>query len=295
MTTGPAPWEALTTPFASGSILTTDDAEIWFHDDAKDAEPLVMLGGFSPGHFHFDFVRPYLAGYRLLTWEPRGFGPSTGRSTGGGPYDVDTWVDDLRALLTSRRLEGAHVWANGFSTYVALQLAAAHPELVGSIVCYTDVWAQDPAKGYDRAWNVYRAIIESYGTTGYGAWLLSRFYAVEQPRWFAAWFERACAQVMRPESAVDALGHCLTEADVRACLPSITAPVLILLGNEGWDGERLSVAVDPSLELMQTTLPDASVVILPAHPIHLIVQNPAEAADAVTRFLEHRSQGERRP
>ena len=57
---------ASSTSAASSSGATTT---------GKAGEPLLLLGGPSVGHFHFDFVRPYLADYRLVTWEPRGLRP----------------------------------------------------------------------------------------------------------------------------------------------------------------------------------------------------------------------------
>ena len=76
-----ATWLGLRTPFASGSILGLGGASLWYHDDQGPGEPLLLLGGFAPGHFHFDFVRPYLRDFRLITWEPRGFGPQNPSSS----------------------------------------------------------------------------------------------------------------------------------------------------------------------------------------------------------------------
>ena len=89
-------------------------------------------------------MRPHLDGYRLITWEPRGFACSDLR----GPYSIDVWTSDLAHLLDALGIERAHVWANGFSSYVAFALAADDPDRVGAVIAYTDVWAGDPAKDY---------------------------------------------------------------------------------------------------------------------------------------------------
>ena len=136
-------WHSQRTPYASGAIVETESASLWYHDDRGSGDPLLLLGGFAPGHFQFDFVRPYLRDFRLVTWEPRGSGPSTL----DGPYTIDRWVADLHELVTALRLGRMHVWASGFSSYIALAFAARHPDETGALVTYTDVWAGDPAKG----------------------------------------------------------------------------------------------------------------------------------------------------
>jgi pimeloyl-ACP methyl ester carboxylesterase len=277
-------WPDARTPFESGALLDVGGATVWYRDDGGPGEPLVLLGGFAPGHFHYDFVRPYLPEYRLVTWEPRGSGPSSL----DGPFTVDAWVADLHGLVTALGLERPHIWANGFSTYIALAFAARHPEDVGSLITYTDVWAQDPGKGYAQAWEVYRATVEAHGTTGEGAKILSRLYSVSDPPWFAEWFAQSCAEVMHAET-MEASRYCLLEADIRNLLPSVTAPLLVLLGDEGWGQWGAEPAEESSLALMRREIPSLEVAALAAHPIHMIVQKPRESAEAVASFLRTRA------
>jgi pimeloyl-ACP methyl ester carboxylesterase len=279
-----APWRDLLLPFAAGEVVDLGAARLWFHDDGGDGPALLLMGGFSPGHHHFSFVRPHLRGFRLLTWEPRGFGPSTG--AGDESYDAASWARDLHDLLRARDVPRVHLWANGFSSYIALAFAARHPEMVDRLITYTDVWAGDPAKGYDKVWKVYAAVIEAFGCEGPGAQLLARLYGVDDPAWFTAWFADAVAEVMRPETALPTLRYCMLEADIRADLLHIEAPTLVVLGEEAWEGQERGDGDDPSLAAMRSAMRHVEVsVVSGAHPIHGIVQAPAASASEAARFL----------
>ena len=197
-------------------------------------------------------MRPELAGHRLITWEPRGLGRS---ACPPGPYSVATWADDLRALMDALSLERAHVWALGFGSYIAHRFAAVHPERVGALVTYTDVWARDPQKRYPEIWEVYSAIVRNFGTTGFGARVLANVFDVSDVPWFGRWEARNIEEVLHPETVDRTVGHCLTEADVREDLAGIRSPTLVLMGDRTWDGRTIDPADDGSLTLMREQVP----------------------------------------
>ena len=269
------------TPFSAGRLVEARGVKLWCQDSGGDGEPLLLLGGPSVGHFHFDFVRPHLAGYRLITWEPRGFACSDLT----GPYSVDTWTADLVHLLDALGVDRAHVWANGFSSYIAFAIAAQHPDRVGAVIASTDVWAGEPAKGYATAWAAYREIIAEHGTTGEGADRLAALYTVRDPPWFEEWFSLSVGEVLHASNISETIGYLCTEADVRDRLSEIRAPVFVLLGDRGWDGAPLPSGPNPSLDLLRRTVPGLEVATVHAHPIHLIVQAPGETAAAAAAFI----------
>jgi pimeloyl-ACP methyl ester carboxylesterase len=87
--------DAIRTRPDSGRVVDTGRVPIWYHDDGESGDPIFMLGGFTAGHFVFDFVRPHLRGYRTLTWEPRGLGLSGCPDPRAEPYSSTMWADDL--------------------------------------------------------------------------------------------------------------------------------------------------------------------------------------------------------
>jgi 3-oxoadipate enol-lactonase len=259
---------------------------LWFHDTGGEGEPIFFLGGWTAGHFQYDFVRPYLPDYRLLTWEPRGLGPSDRPDPAAHPYDLDVLSDDLLDLLEAVGVQRVHLWAGGFGSYNALRFAARYPRLVEALVTYNDVWAGDPRMGYARIWEVYRTIVEQLGTTGFGARVLAGSFGVSEPPWFLDWETANVEEVSHAETVEALVGFGCLHADVRDDLASIEAPVLVLRGDLGWDGTPLEERDDASLQLMRERIPGLEVAtVANAHPGYAVVQRPRECAEVVREFL----------
>jgi pimeloyl-ACP methyl ester carboxylesterase len=281
------PFAGRTEP-SDGVVVETDRVALWHHDTGGDGEPLVLLGGFTAGHFGFDFVRPYIEnGRRLITWEPRGLGLSATPDPASTEYSVPVWADDLAALLDALELGRVQIWAMGFGSYIAHRFAATHPERLGALATYTDVYAQDPAKGYPLIWDVYGAIVRNFGTVDFGARVLANVFDVSDIRWFGSWEARNIEAVLHPETVEATVGHCLLEADVREDLTKIAAPTMVVQGARTWDGRELDPADDPSLSLMAERIPNFEVASIPdTHPAYVFVQEPEQVAAAATAFFD---------
>lgn len=274
----------------SGRVVATDRAALWCHQGGNpDGEPVLLVGGFTAGHFVFDFSRPQLSDFRLITWEPRGLGRSECPDPAATPYSVQMWAEDLCSLIDALQIERCHVWAAGFGSYIAHWLAARFPERIGAYVTYTDVWAGDPQKAYPQIWEVYSAIVRNFGTAGFGARVLANVFDVSDVPWFGRWEARNIEEVLHPETVVATVGHCLTLADVRDELGAIQAPTLVLQGDRTWDGRKIDVTEDPSLQLMQQRIPQLQLCLIPdAHPGYVAAQKPKLFAAAAAEFLrEH--------
>ena len=271
-----------------GRLVDCGGFTLWA-SDIGDGDPITLIGGFSAGHHAFDYLRPHLSSYRTVTWEPRGLGASDCPDPATTAYGADLWARDLAALLDTLGIERTHLWAAGFGNYIGVRFAAEFPERVGAFVGYTDTWAGDPAKAYDRIWNVYRTIVENFGTKGVGARMLAGIFDVPLP-WFAAWETRNIEEVLHPETVAATVGYGLTGGDVRADLPRIEAPMLVLQGDLGWAGGKPDE--DASLLLMQQHVRSLAVEVIPdSHPQYVLVQRPEACAAAATAFFERHPLG----
>lgn len=269
------------TAWSQGRRIRVGDVELWCHDTGGDGEVILLLGGFTAGHFVFDFVRRHLPGYRLVTWEPRGLGESDRPDPVAHPYSTDIWAADLMGLLQALDIDRAHVWADGFGGYIALRLAAEHPEVVTSLITSTEVWAgfEDRSKN----WNIYSAIVNNLGTTGRGARLLAKWMDVETLPWFVSWESRNVEDVLHLETVDATVGYGLLRADVRADLPRVKSPTMVMLG--GVSGG--SVSDDPALEEMRANIEDLRVhVVDQAHVSYSVVTHPQECASVARAFFE---------
>jgi lipase len=68
---------------------------------------------------HRRVIAPDLRGHGASTWDP--------------PWDIETHLDDLRALLDARGIERTDIVGFSFGARLALELAALHPDRVARI------------------------------------------------------------------------------------------------------------------------------------------------------------------
>ncbi|WP_406502898.1 alpha/beta hydrolase [Streptomyces sp. NBC_01602] len=93
---------------------------------------LLLVPGLGYGPWSWAPQRvEFAAGYQLVLLHNRGTGQSDAPS---GPYSIDTLADDAAAVLRALGSPPTHVVGTSMGGYVSLQLAAAHPDLVASVV-----------------------------------------------------------------------------------------------------------------------------------------------------------------
>lgn len=106
---------------------------IYFETTGADEAPAIVLThGAGGSHAAWFQQVPVLAdaGYRVVTWDSRGFGRSTFSS---GVLGTDVAVTDLRAVLDAIGLERAHLVGQSMGGWWVTAFALAHPERVLSL------------------------------------------------------------------------------------------------------------------------------------------------------------------
>lgn len=102
--------------------------EMW----GDGAETLILGHGMGGSHAVWYQQVPFLAArYRVVTWDQRGFGRSTGISGELGPGPAAT---DLARLVDHLEIERAHVVGQSMGGWSALGFAIEHPDRTGSLV-----------------------------------------------------------------------------------------------------------------------------------------------------------------
>jgi len=98
-------------PFISIDVENTADIDLYYEDHGE-GQPIVLIGGFPDDGHAWEKQVPALlkAGYRVITYDRRGFGRSS-RATIG--FDYDTLAADLNTLLEV--LDVTEVVLAGFS------------------------------------------------------------------------------------------------------------------------------------------------------------------------------------
>ena len=84
-------------PFISVDVEDSTDIDLYYEDDGN-GQPVVLIDGFPLDGHAWEKQIPALlaAGYRVITYDRRGFGRSSHATSG---YDYDTFAADLNTLL----------------------------------------------------------------------------------------------------------------------------------------------------------------------------------------------------
>jgi non-heme chloroperoxidase len=218
-------------------IETKDGVQLHVKDNGKGRAVLLIHGWPLTGDmFEYQTLALLEAGYRVITYDRRGFGQSGHPATG---YDYDTFADDLAAILDKLDLQG--VTLVGFSMgggEIARYLSRhgtkriAKTVLIGSVVPYLLKTADNP-DGVDQS--VFDdmkaqirkdrfAFLQTFAKQFYGVGIVSSPVSGGILDW--SFILAVMASPLATIQCVDAFG----KTDFRKDLDSFTVPTLIIHG-----------------------------------------------------------------
>ena len=101
-------------PYVTVGEENTGSIELYYEDHGS-GRPVVLIHGYPLSGRAWDRQVPVLLddGYRVITYDRRGFGKSSQPTTG---YDYDTFAADLGALLTNLDLSGVTLVGHSMGT-----------------------------------------------------------------------------------------------------------------------------------------------------------------------------------
>jgi 3-oxoadipate enol-lactonase len=191
-----------------------------------DAPVVVLSTSLGATRAMWDAQVPALAErFRVITYDTRGHGESP---VPAGPYTIDDLVDDLLALLDEVGAGRAHVAGLSLGGMTGMRLAAREPARVGGLALLCTSAYLGPGPYGDRA-----VLVRAEGTAAVAPAVIER--------WFTPGFrDREPALVARmqamiagtPDEGYAGCCEAIDEMDLRADLPTISAPTLVI---SGWD------------------------------------------------------------
>lgn len=269
------------TNLSQGARIRAGDVELWCHDSGGDGEAILLMGGFTAGHFVFDFARQFLKDYRIIAWEPRGLGLSDKPDPAQNAYSAEVWAEDAINLLNALGIKKTHVWAEGFGGYIGIRLAAQRPDLVATLITSHEVWAGYEQRAED--WKTYLSMVEAFGTPDGGPKNLAQWMDSGALPWFVDWETRNIEETVNAEMVRSTVGYGLLDADVREELTSISAPTRVILGGVSVAGQPEHIA----LQTMRKNIGTFDVVTIPqADEAYGTVTHPKEFAAAAREIFE---------
>jgi len=218
-----------------------NSAPIQIHyEDHGSGRPVVLIHGFPLSGRAWERQERALlaAGYRVITYDRRGFGKSSQPVTG---YDYDTFAADLDKLLTALDLHGVclvgHSMGGGeivryLGTYGSARIARA--AIVSGVPPYLLKTPETPHGVPQEAFDEIAAALTADRAAYFTEWN-KNFFNLDQ----------TLGSRISPEAVQDAWGAAVSASpagtiacvsawhtDFRADLPKIDIPVLVLHGTE---------------------------------------------------------------
>ena len=260
-----------------------------FYDDRGTGAPVVLIHGWPLSGQSWERQIPVLvdAGYRVVTYDRRGFGQSSKPQEG---YDYDTFAADLNMLMGHLDLSEATLV--GFSmgggevvrylhTYGAERVAKA--VLAAAVPPYLYVSADNPDGGLDDA---TIAAFEAGVTTdrlGFLDGFLTKFFAAGERTDLVSEVQRSAAldiaMSASPKATLDCIGA-FARTDFRQDLSAVTVPSLVIHGDA--DG---IVPFEVSGKRSHEALADSTLVLIAGGPHGINATHSDEFNRALLEFL----------
>ncbi|WP_238652864.1 alpha/beta fold hydrolase [Paenibacillus piscarius] len=267
-------------------------------------KPVLLLLHFSGGNLHmWDGVLPQLEqNYSIIAPDIRGHGRSDKPETG---YHIDEMAEDIYQLLESMQVDKCHIIGSSMGAQVAVSLAAAHPELVLSLVCEGALHNEfgeygifdGTAKEVEQRKAQLKAELEEWTEPFYDS---IESYVAEQRDELTAeglWNEYFCAFYTHslehhpdgkytycyPNRIRSEYIEKYWELSFEHYYQTIQCPVLFLPSEAEWNNERVRSSLNAFAELLNSY----EIALIP-DSLHAYVwmQLPLQAGQAVRNFLD---------
>ncbi len=270
------------------ATTTSNGIELSYTDSGGDGRPVVLIHGWPLSGASWSEQVPALtaAGYRVITYDRRGFGAS--EKTGGG-YDYDTFSEDLAGILDHLGVSDATLV--GFSMgggEVARYLGTRGSERIRSAVLASAVppfllksddnpdggLADDDVEGMKAGFRDGRAeFLDGFSTNFFSAGDELKV-TDEQRREAFALAEPAVDVAI--ETCIDAFSR----TDFRDDLAKIDVPVLVIHGDS--DG---IVPFEVSGQRSHDAISDSTLHVVEGGPHGITVSHAEEFNDTLLQFL----------
>ena len=225
--------------------------------------------------------------YRCIAFDFRGHGASDVPETG---YDMDSLTSDAAALIDELGCGPVHFVGHSMGAFVGLRLAARHPELVRSLVLIAPSADRQPMLDVAK-YRLLQVMARRIGIRPLAGSLTKTLFGKtfrRDPRRNAEheeWRRRLGA--MSLPGAMRAVDGILTRAAIRDELGRITAPTLVVMGEE-------DVAAPRHLaQRVASGIAGARWVDIPAAGHVSPVEQPDAVSDAIRAFVADEGRGPR--
>ncbi len=264
------------------------ETNLYVDDTGGSGRPVVLIHGWPLSGESFAAQTPALtaAGYRVVTYDRRGFGRSDKTLTG---YTYDTLTDDLHAVLTELDLTdvtlvgfsmGGGEVARYFTKYGAERIHSA--VFASAVPPYMLKTGGNPEGPLEKAKAAKMTAELTASEDRFYDRFTTEFYSVDGVPRVSEEQRLKALDIAKQSSKVAALA-CMTAfgtTDFRDDLPHVTVPTLVLHG----DGDA-TVPFEGSGARTHDAIPGSELVIIRDAPHGANESHPEQWNDALLTFL----------
>ena len=252
-------------------FVTADDGVRLYFEESGSGTPIVFVHEFAGDHRSWELQLRYFARrYRCVTYNARGYPPSDVPAE-DERYSQDRARDDIRAVLDALKIDKAHIVGLSMGGFATLHFGFTYPGRARSLVVAGCGYGAAPDKRAQFAQEAEAAASKFEA----GMAKAAESYALGPTRvQFQNKDPRGWKEFTDQLAQHSAVGSAHTLRGVQKRRPSlfdladrmktITAPTLIMTGDEDWP------CLEPAV-LMKRTIPTAGLVVMPnaGHAINL--------------------------
>jgi len=264
------------------TLKTSPELEMYYEADnfappwTAPESVLLLHGCAESGIVWYDWM-PHLAPkFNVVRPDMRGFGRSTPMHRDFA-WSLERIIDDYTTLMDHLGIDRCHVVAAKIGGTVARAFAARRPDRVSTLTVIGTPQALRP--GAEKV----PALIEEFETKGAEHWArrtmggrLGDRFPPEGVEWWTRFMGRTAV------STLVGFNQHINYADIRADLPKIRCPTLVIVTEESGLGSV------ESTRAWQQMIPDSELLVLPGRSYHVAATHAAECAQAVIGFIGRR-------
>lgn len=259
-------------------FITYNDKKIAYNTEGKGTPVLFVHGFGADSTIWDDFKREVVrSGYQVITMDLPGFGKSEVLPEAS----IETMVDVINQLLLHLSIPKLVYIGHSMGGYVGLAFAKKHEDkLLGLGLFHSHPYADSEEKKEGRRRSIQ--MIQTKGNALYVKQLIPGFFAPKFVKSNSFLVDKLVhrAAAYPPEAMISALEAMMNRADQSEVLKNFSQPVLFIIGKE-------DTAVPQDASMNQTTLPDASSIVILEEVAHMgMLEARKKTQQAVLQFLE---------
>jgi pimeloyl-ACP methyl ester carboxylesterase len=224
------------------------DTRIFYEDTGAGDPPLLLLHGIG-NHTHFaPQIEHFSRSHRVVAPDLPGFGQSAAPKR---EYSITAFADDITGLCHELDLQGVVIVGHSMAGAIALEAAAAHPELPSAIVLLDPIpiiplpalRAQREQLAHAIAGPTYREAFRSFAES-------RMFRPTDDPELRARIVEEMCGT---PQHVLAPTFASLSEWSGEDIVSGVSIPVLLITAGDGLPADLTRTReILPQLELGRT-------------------------------------------